>query len=405
VDCDAFYASVEKRDRPELRDLPVIVGGGVRGVVTTCCYIARLSGVRSAMPMFKARRLCPEAVVIKPDFRKYRMESARVMASLRATTPLVQTLSLDEAWLDLRGTERLHRAFPALILARLQREIEEEVGITVSVGLAANKFLAKIASDLDKPRGFAVIGAGEAQSFLAGRSVSLLPGVGPAFARALEADGLPLIGDLVRADVRRLSDRFGVNGVRLRELALGLDARPVNPHPGRKSLSAETTFDEDLQSLGDLEDRLWPLCEKVAGHARAEGIAGRVVTLKLRTSRFRTVSRRRALPYPTQTARILFAEARRMLAAETGARAWRLIGIGIADIVEGGAERGDLFSSNESRAFASETAIDSLRSRFGAAAVISGRALKGGDAPKQGGSRRKHAPRKSALPKERDFHI
>jgi DNA polymerase-4 len=305
----------------------------------------------------------------------------------------------------LVGTERLHRAFPALILARLQREIEEEVGISVSVGLAANKFLAKIASDLDKPRGFAVIGAAEAQTFLAARSVSLLPGVGPAFARALEADGLRSVGDLARADPRRLSERYGVNGARLRELALGRDARLVNPSPGRKSLSAETTFDEDLQALVELEDRLWPLCEKVARHARFEGIAGRVVTLKLKTSQFRTVSRRRALAYPAQTARTLFAEARRMLAAELGARKWRLIGVGIADIVDGGAQRGDLFESDESRAFSSETRIDSLRSRFGAEAVISGRALRGKDAPKRGGTRRKHAGRNSALPKARGFHI
>ncbi|MDP3633821.1 DNA polymerase IV, partial [Phenylobacterium sp.] len=159
MDCDAFYASVEKRDRPELRDLPVIVGGGRRGVVTTCCYIARINGVRSAMPMFKAIKACPQAVIIKPDFNKYRTESRRIMAMMADLTPLVQPLSLDEAWMDLSGTERLHGAMPAETLARLQTRIEAEVGITVSIGLAANKFLAKIASDLDKPRGFSVIGA------------------------------------------------------------------------------------------------------------------------------------------------------------------------------------------------------------------------------------------------------
>ncbi|MDP3176031.1 MAG: DNA polymerase IV, partial [Phenylobacterium sp.] len=148
MDCDAFYASVEKRDRPELRDRPVIVGGGKRGVVTTCCYIARIWGVRSAMPMFKALAACPQAVVIKPDFTKYRTESRRIMEMVRALTPLVQPLSLDEAWMDLSGTERLHGASPALTLARLQARIEAEVGITVSIGLAANKFLAKVASDL-----------------------------------------------------------------------------------------------------------------------------------------------------------------------------------------------------------------------------------------------------------------
>ncbi|MGH6958771.1 MAG: DNA polymerase IV [Caulobacteraceae bacterium] len=377
IDCDAFYASVEKRDDPVLRDVPLIVGGGVRGVVTTCCYIARMSGVRSAMPMFKARRLCPEAVVVKPDFAKYRAESERIMAMLRAATPLVQPLSLDEAWLDLSGTERLHRAFPALTLARLQARIEREVGITVSVGLAPNKFLAKIASDLDKPRGFAVIGAAEAQDFLAPRSVSLLPGVGPAFATTLESDGYAVIGDLAAAEPKHLATRYGAHGLRLHSLALGRDAAPVDPDRARKSLSAETTFNEDLTTVGDLEDALWPLCEKVARRARAEAIAGRVVALKLRAADFRILTRRRTLPFATQTARTLFAAAREMLAGEADGRSWRLIGVGISEIErESTGGGGDLFGEGESRALVGERAIDSLRSRFGADAVLSGRALK-----------------------------
>jgi DNA polymerase-4 len=376
LDCDAFYASVEKRDRPELRDQPLIVGGGVRGVVTTCCYIARMSGVRSAMPMFRARKLCPEAVVLKPDFAKYRAESQRIMAKLRDTTPLVQTLSLDEAWLDLSGTERLHGAIPALTLARIQNEIEREVGITVSIGLAANKFLAKIASDLDKPRGFAVIGAAEAKDFLAPRPVSLLPGVGPALARTLESDGYRLIGDLAAAEPKRLADRYGVHGLRLSQLAHGRDARAVNPHEGRKSLSSETTFNEDLSALAELEDVLWPLCENVARQARKEEIAGRVVVLKLRATDFRRVSRRRTLPYPTQTARSLFAAAREMLAIEATGKPWRLIGVGIAEIVPAEGANADFFDGGESRALSGEKAIDALRGRFGAEAVIMGRSLK-----------------------------
>ena len=167
LDCDAFYASVEKRDRPELRDRPVIVGGGVRGVVSTCCYIARQSGVHSAMPMFKALKACPDAVVIKPDFSKYVPESARIFGMVGELTPLVQTLSLDEAWIDLSGTERLNGGPPALQLIRLQKRIEDETGLGVSIGLAPNRFLAKIASELDKPRGFSVIGAANAQALLA----------------------------------------------------------------------------------------------------------------------------------------------------------------------------------------------------------------------------------------------
>ena len=238
MDCDAFYASVEKRDRPELRDQAVIVGGGKRGVVTTCCYIARISGVRSAMPMFKARQLCPQAVILKPDFTKYRTESRRIMEMVRDLTPLVQPLSLDEAWMDLSGTERLHGAPPAETLARLQARIEAEIGITVSIGLAANKFLAKIASDLDKPRGFSVIGAAEAQSFLASRPVGIIPGVGPAMVKSLESAGLSKVGDLARADLKFLAQRFGAQGLRLHELAHGRDNRSVNPSEERKGISA-----------------------------------------------------------------------------------------------------------------------------------------------------------------------
>jgi DNA polymerase-4 len=296
LDCDAFYASVEKRDRPELRDLPVIVGGGKRGVVTTCCYIARISGVRSAMPMFQALKLCPQATVIKPDFSKYRTESRRIMGKLAALTPLIQPLSLDEAWLDLKGTERLNHGFAALVLARAQAEIEQEIGLTVSIGLAANKFLAKIASDLDKPRGFSVIGAEEAKSFLAPRPVTILPGVGPAFAASLLKAGYRTVGDLAEAEPKELVDRFGVHGLRLSELARGKDDRPVDPDQERKGVSAETTFEADLKARGELEDELWPLCEKVARRCRLDAIAGRVVTLKLRTTDFKIRTRRRTLP-------------------------------------------------------------------------------------------------------------
>jgi len=377
MDCDAFYASVEKRDRPELRDVPLIVGGGKRGVVTTCCYIARIYGVRSAMPMFKARKLCPQAVILPPEFSKYRAESARIMEKLEKLTPLVQPLSLDEAWLDLSGSERLHGGCAALVLARLQAEIEREVGITVSIGLAANKFLAKIASDLDKPRGFSVIGASEAQAFLAPKPVSILPGVGPAFVRSLEDAGFRTVGDLARAEPRDLAQRWGAYGLRLSQLAHGQDARAVDPDQVRKAISAETTFFDDLTAIEDLEDRLWPLCERVARTARKTGVAGRVATLKLRTTDFRIVTRRRTLPVPTQAARTLFAVARELLAAEAGTRPYRLIGAGLSDFVDA-AEGLDLFADEERRARSSETAIDALRARFGADAIMTGRALKPG---------------------------
>ena len=379
LDCDAFYASVEKRDRPELRDQPVIVGGGVRGVVTTCCYIARISGVRSAMPMFQARRLCPQATIIRPDFTKYRTESRRIMAKLGALTPLVQPLSLDEAWMDLSGTERLLGGPPAHTLARVQAEIEAEVGITVSIGLAANKFLAKIASDLDKPRGFSVIGGAEAQAFLAPRPVGILPGVGPAFVKALERAGLRTVGDLAAASPRDLADRYGAHGLRLYELAHGRDNRAVDPDQERKGVSAETTFNLDLTGRDDLEDQLWPLCEKVARHARGSNIEGRVVTLKLKTASFRILTRRRTLAAPTQTAKTLFAVGRELLRAETSGEAYRLIGIGISDLAEAAYAPEDLFAEDETRARKGERAVDTLRARFGKDAVVTGRALRSGE--------------------------
>ncbi len=375
MDCDAFYASVEKRDRPELRDVPLIVGGGVRGVVTTCCYIARMSGVRSAMPMFKARALCPQAVILPPEFSRYRAESKRIFAKVRDLTPLVQPLSLDEAWIDLSGTERLHGAPPAMMLARLQAEIEAEIGLTVSIGLAANKFMAKIASEIDKPRGFSVISGGESQAFLASRPVRILPGVGPVLAASLEKAGYRTVGDIAAADLRDMADRFGAHGLHLHKLAQGQDSRAVNPEQSRKTISAETTFNNDLSAITDLEDRLWPLCEKVARQLRAEGIAGRVAGLKLRTPDFRIITRRRTLPVPTQTARTLFNVARELLAAEPPGRSYRLIGAGLSDFIEAGAAEGDFFADAEKRSLKSETAVDALRARFGKGAVVTGRSL------------------------------
>ena len=375
MDCDAFYASVEKRDRPELRDRPVIVGGGKRGVVTTCCYIARISGVRSAMPMFKALKACPEAVVIPPDFNKYRAESKRILGMVADLTPLVQNLSLDEAWMDLSGTERLHGAPPAVTLARLQSRIEAETGLTVSIGLAVNKFLAKVASDLDKPRGFSVIGH-EAQAFLGPKPVRILPGVGPAMVASLEKAGLRTVGDIARMDIKLLAERWGAWGLRLHDLSHGRDARAVNPNEARKGISCETTFNEDLTQISDLEDKLAPLCERVARQARSGEVAGRVVTLKLRTTDFKIVTRRRTLPVATQTAHTLFKVGRELLAKEAGGRPWRLIGIGIADLVDAELAGADFFAGDERRRLASERSVDAIRARFGVDAVTSGRILR-----------------------------
>jgi DNA polymerase-4 len=267
LDCDAFYASIEKRDDPSLAGLPVIVGGGTRGVVSTCCYIARRYGVRSAMPMFQARKLCPNAVVIKPRMSLY-VETARAIRKLmRDLTPLVEPLSLDEAYLDLSGTSRIHGMVPAKTMAKLALAIEEQLGITVSIGLSGNKFLAKLASELDKPRGFAAIGMGEAKSFLRDKPVSIIRGAGKVLALKLERDGFSTIGKLQDADSRDLANRYGATGLWLARIARAEDSRPVDPGGEMKTISSETTFNSDLSSLAELEAILWRQAERVSARA------------------------------------------------------------------------------------------------------------------------------------------
>jgi DNA polymerase IV len=290
LDCDAFYAAIEKRDNPSLADQPVIVGGGVRGVVTTACYVARTYGVKSAMPMFKALKACPDAIVIKPDFRKYAEAARAVRALMEKATPLVEPLSIDEAFLDLAGTERLHQRSAAESLLALQRDVKREVGITVSIGLSVNKFLAKLASDLDKPEGFSVIGDAEAASVLAPMPATAIWGVGAVFARKLAQDGFRTIGDLQRADPAFLARRYGEMGARLAALAHGRDSRTVSPHRETKSVSAETTFNSDISDRAELEAILWTLCERTASRMKSKGVLGRTATLKLKTSRFDVVT-------------------------------------------------------------------------------------------------------------------
>ncbi len=329
VDCDAFYATIEKRDDPTLADKPLIVGGGQRGVVTTACYIARTYGVHSAMPMFEARRLCPHAAIIRPNMAKYAKVSRDVRDLMTELTPQVEPLSIDEAFIDLAGTERLHGMSAAKVLARFATQVESKIGITVSIGLAANKFLAKIASDLDKPRGFAVLGRTEAASFLADKSVTFIFGVGKVAGARLARDGFRLIADLQRADERELMRRYGSEGQRLYRLARGLDARAVNPERERKSVSAETTFERDLTSYRPLEKRLWSLAEEVADRLKEKRLAGSTVTLKLKTADFRILTRARSLESPTQLAGRIFAAARELLAREVDGTRYRLIGVGL----------------------------------------------------------------------------
>ena len=374
VDCDAFYAAIEKRDDPSLADRPLIVGGGRRGVVATCCYIARTYGVRSAMPMFKALAACPDAVVIRPRMAVYAEASRRIRALFEALTPLVEPLSLDEAFLDLTGADRVHGGPAAPTLARLQARIEAEVGVTVSVGLSHNKFLAKMASEREKPRGFSVIGRAETDAFLAPLPVTAIWGVGAAMAKALRAAGYHRIGDLRAAERTALIARFGALGARLHDLSHGRDARLVTPERAAKSLSAETTFEADTADRRALEADLWRLCVRVTDRLKAKGLTGATVVLKLRRADFRLLTRRTALADPTQLADRVFAAAAPLLAGAMAAAPFRLIGVGVAGLRAAETAGGGLFDRDDPAAHA-ERAVDAIRARFGDGAIGKGRAL------------------------------
>ena len=373
VDCDAFYATIEKRDDPSLRDKPLIVGGGQRGVVATACYIARTFGVRSAMPMFEARRLCPGATVVKPNMAKYAKVGREVRSLMLALTPQVEPLSIDEAFLDLTGTERLHGMTPAKSLARFARRVETDLGISVSIGLSTNKFLAKIASDLDKQRGFSVLSQSEALAFLAPRPVTFIWGVGKSSGAALAREGFRTIADLQRADEPDLIRRFGVEGQRLWRLARGLDHRHVSPDREAKSVSSETTFAKDISQFRTLEKLLWQQTERVSARLKAKDLAGTTVTLKLKSADFRIRTRAHSLEAPTQLASKIFESAQALLKREADGTKYRLLGVGVTGLTDTEtADPADLVDQKGRRNAAAEHAVDRLRQRFGDDAVVKG---------------------------------
>jgi len=373
IDCDAFYASVEKRDNPELRDKPLIVGGGKRGVVSTACYLARIHGVRSAMPMFKALEACPDAVVIKPNMEKYARIGREIRLMMRDLTPLVEPLSIDEAFLDLSGTDRLHKAPPALVLARFAKRVENEIGISASIGLSYCKFLAKVASDIEKPRGFSVIGEEEALTFLRDRPVTTIWGVGKAFAARLESDGIRFIGQLQSMDEAALMKAYGTMGQRLYRLSRGRDTRKVEPEHDMKSVSAETTFNNDLSEAHDLIPILRALSEKVSRRLKSSGIAGRTVVLKLKTYDFKSRTRNRQLSDPTQLADKIFRQGLQLLEKELDGTRFRLLGIGVSELSSSDrADPPDLVDTQATKRAVAENAIDRLRNKFGSSVVETG---------------------------------
>lgn len=377
MDCDAFYAAIEKRDDPSLKDKPLIVGGEVRGVVSTACYIARKFGVRSAMPMFEAKRLCPQAVVLRPRHTYYSQVARQIRGFMEELTPLVEPLSLDEAYLDLSGTDRIHHQSPAKTMAALAQRIEREIQITVSIGLSGNKFLAKLASELDKPRGFAVIGMAEARSFLRDKKVGLMRGAGKVLQAKLERDGIVTIGQLQDADPKQLAERYGATGLWLYRMANAQDSRRVDPEGEMKTISSETTFDKDLSSYAELESILWRQAERVSARAKKLGLGGRTIVLKLKTANFRLRTRSASLDAPTQLADRIFRTARMALKREADGTRFRLLGVGLSNLAPAqGADPASLIDPQGDKRAAAERAMDKIRTKFGGEAVKAGRAFK-----------------------------
>jgi len=376
IDCDAFYASIEKRDNPELLSKPLIIGGGKRGVVSTACYIARTYGVRSAMPMFKAKKLCPDAVIISPQMSKYSVASKEIRAIFDEYTPIVEPLSIDEAFLDLSGTERLHGRIPAMTLSLIANRIEKEVGITVSIGLSYNKFLAKMASDLDKPKGFSIIGQEEAPQFLARQPISKMWGVGKVMQNKMKRQGLTMIGQLQHMEKNDLMKKYGIIGERLYYFSRGQDSRLVKTTRPTKSISNERTLAEDISDFEKLSKILWALSEKVSGRLKAKNYAGWTITLKLKTTSFRQVSRSITLDSPTQMAETIFEQAVYLLEPECQGLEYRLIGVGVGNLTdESGADQPDLINPEKTKKITTEKAVDKIREKFGTGAIKKGRTL------------------------------
>ena len=377
MDCDAFYASVEKRDNPDLADKPVIIGGGRRGVVSTACYIARIRGVKSAMPMFKALEKCPDAVVIRPRMKIYAEISQQIRAMMNDITPLVEPLSLDEAFMDMSGTHKLHGAPPAVMLAKLMDRISDNLGLTGSIGLSHNKFLAKIASDLNKPNGYSIIGEAETSSFLKDKSIRLIWGVGASTQKSLEKSGIRTFLDLLRWDRKDLVSKFGSMGDRLWFLARGQDARVVSNSDRIKSISNETTLNENTSNIRVLEGHLWRLCEKVSSRAKLKGLAGTIMILKLKSANHKIITRRLTLRDPTYLADVLFRSTYPLMEAAIGNGPFRLVGAGLSGLcLSSQAEREpELLDDGALNRIKVERVTDEIREKFGDEAMIKGRSL------------------------------
>lgn len=376
VDCDAFYAAIEKRDNPKYKNFPIIIGGGKRGVVATACYIARTRGVKSAMPMYKALNLCPDAIIIKPNMQKYKKASKVINNLMKEITPLVEPLSLDEAFLDLSGTSRLHKKIPAVLLAELSKKIQKKVGISVSIGLSYNKFLAKICSDIDKPRGFSIINRLEAQSFLKDKPVEVIWGVGNTLKSKLNNDGIRTIGQIREMDCSELIIKYGSIGSHIHKLSNAEDVREIKPYRKVKSISHETTFEKDTKDEVFLKKILWSLCEKVSDRAKEKGLGGSTINLKIKTKDFKLISRSITIEEPTQIAEIIFQTSKLLLFREIKKNKFRLLGVGLSNLKDSEiCDLYDLINTNSNKEKNIEFAIDAIRNRYGVNLIKKGRSI------------------------------
>lgn len=380
VDMDAFYAAVEQADRPELKGLPVIVGGSKRGVVSAASYEARRFGVHSAMPVFQAKRLCPNGIFLPVRMWRYKEVSRAVMDILGAISPLVEQISIDEAFVDISGTESLHGS-PASLARRVKAQILAATRVTCSVGIAPCRFAAKIASDMNKPDGLTIVEEDDVRAFLAPLPIGKIPGIGTKTSESLKGLGVHTIADVLRFPVSFWEKRLGAWGTKLYERAQGIDSSPVVPCSQAKSCSAEDTFPEDVVDLETLEKWLLVQSEEVGKDLRKSSSRGRTITLKVKFSDFSAVTRSHTLREATDCTQLIFATASRLLRELKLTRKVRLIGVGVSNLSDVPEQKLIFGDSMLVRLRGLDRAMDEIQGRFGDKAVKRGRIVGFRDSP------------------------